>query len=148
MELPLDILVNNIEDSFKTLKLYLFKNRDYDKNAPKHYHISIKVKNNNYVLLTLITSQVDKKKRFYKLSNPKLLESLIIISSDDIDVLSKESCIDCNQPIFLTKEELLAKIDGSIEFIEVKMDMNLKEKIIQAIKKSPMVRDEIKEQIN
>lgn len=106
------------------------------------------MKNNNYVLLTLITSQVDKKKRFYKLSNPKLLESLIIISSDDIDVLSKESCIDCNQPIFLTKEELLAKIDGSIEFIEVKMDMNLKEKIIQAIKKSPMVRDEIKEQIN
>jgi len=75
----------------------LFKNRDYDKSAPKHYHISIKVKNDNYVLLTLITSQVGKKKRFYKLSNPKLLESLVIISSDDIDVLSKESCIDCNQ---------------------------------------------------
>jgi len=144
---PLKIVINNIEDSFEVSKLYLFKNKDYDKNAPKHYHISIKVKNDNYVLLTLITSQVDKKKKFYELSNHILLESLILISNNDIDVLSKESCIDCNQPIFLTTEELLAKIDGDIEFIDVKIDTNLKRKIVQAIKKSLMVREEIKEQI-
>jgi len=147
LDVPLKIVINNIEDSFEVSKLYLFKNKDYDKNAPKHYHISIKVKNDNYVLLTLITSQVDKKKKFYELSNHTLLESLILISNNDIDVLSKESCIDCNQPIFLTTEELLAKIDGDIEFIDVKIDTNLKRKIVQAIKKSLMVRDEIKEQI-
>ena len=139
--------INAIEDSFKMSRLYLFKNKDYAHNAPKHYHISISIKDDSYILLTLITSQVEKKKRFYELSNPSLLESLIITSGNDIDILSKESCIDCNQPIFLTKEELLSKVDGNIEFIEAQIDKKLKEKILQSIKKSLMIRDEIKEQI-
>lgn len=146
MDIPLEIVIENIDDSFDTSRVYLFKNKDYAKEAPKHYHISIKIKDDNYILLTLITSQVEKKKRFYELSNPILLNGLVFLN-DTINILDKKSCIDCNQPLFLTKEELSAKVDGNIEFIEVKIDNSLKENVIQAIKNSAMVREEIKELI-
>ena len=91
----------------------------------------------------MITSQVDKKIKYYTLTNKSLVDSIIIISSNDIDILEKESCIDCNEPIYSTKEEI-ESIAIDIEYIEAKIDKNLKDKIIKAIKSSAKVRDEIK----
>ena len=61
--------------------------------------------------------------------------------------MDKDSCIDCNQPMYLTNEELFALIEDEIKFIDIKIDARLKNKIIKGIKDSDMVRDEIKENL-
>ena len=85
MEIPSTILTKFMGDSFENAKVYLFKNKNYDKNAPAHFHIALKTNQDEYLVLSMITSQV-----------------------------------------------------------EAKIDKNLKDKIIKAIKSSAKVRDEIK----
>ena len=117
--------------------------KNYDKNAPAHFHIALKTTQDEYLVLSMITSQVEKKIKYYSLTNKSLVDSVLIINSDDIDILEKESCIDCNEPIYSTKEEI-ESIALDLEYIEAKIDKNLKNKIIKAIKSSAKVRDEIK----
>lgn len=143
MEIPSAILTQFMGDSFENEKVYLFKNKNYDKNAPAHFHIALKTNQDEYLVLSMITSQVDKKIKYYTLTNKSLVDSIIIINSNDIDILEKESCIDCNEPIYSTKEEI-ESIALDIEYIEAKIDKHLKDKIIKAIKSSAKVRDEIK----
>ncbi len=147
MDLPLNLVINNIEDTFKSNKVYLFKNKNYDSHSPSHYHIALSTKNSKNIVLSMITSQVDKKIKYYNLVNKDLLKSVISISNHDIDILDKNSCIDCNKPMYLTNEELYALVDDEITFIDIKIDSNLKYKIIKAIKDSDMVRDEIKDNL-
>ena len=67
----------------------------------------------------------------------------LVVTNNDIDILEKDSCIDCNEPIYSTKEEI-ESIALDLEYIEAKIDGSLKDKIIKAIKSSAKVRDEIK----
>lgn len=143
LEIPATILTHFMGDSFENEKVYLFRNKNYDKNAPAHFHIALKTTQDEYLVLSMITSQVEKKIKYYSLTNKSLVDSVLIINSDDIDILEKESCIDCNEPIYSTKEEI-ESIALDLEYIEAKIDKNLKNKIIKAIKSSAKVRDEIK----
>ncbi len=147
MDLPLELVIENIEDSFVGGKLYLFKNKNYDKNASAHYHIALRAKDSQYLILNMITSKVEKKIRYYTLTNKNLIDSVIQISSDDIALLSKDSCIDCNQPMYVTKEELNALVADGIKYIKTTINKNLKQTIIEAVLSSSMVRDEIKEDL-
>ena len=103
LELPSAILTKFMGDSFENEKVYLFRNKNYDKNAPAHFHIALKTNQDEYLVLSMITSQVEKRIRYYTLTNKSLVKSVIIIDSNDIDILEKESCIDCNEPIYSTK---------------------------------------------
>ena len=143
MELPSTILTKFMGDSFENEKVYLFKNKNYDKIAPAHFHIALKTNQDEYLVLSMITSQVEKRIKYYTLTNKSLVKSVVIINSNDIDILEKESCIDCNEPIYGTKEEI-ESIALDLEYIEAKIDKHLKNKIIKAIKLSAKVRDEIK----
>ncbi len=152
MDIPKNIQVNVIQDSLTSQKLYLFKNKTYVDTAPSHYHLAIKTNNDNYILLTMLTSQVDKKKIFYE-DLPSSLSSLVQISASDINKISTrlhlDSCIDCNKPILKTNEELLATIsEDSFEYIDASIDNNLILEIIDAIKSSPQVRPNIKNILN
>ncbi|MGM0520224.1 MAG: hypothetical protein ACQERD_11360 [Campylobacterota bacterium] len=40
MEIPTALLTQFMGDSFENEKVYLFKNKNYDKNAPAHFHIA------------------------------------------------------------------------------------------------------------
>jgi len=93
-------------DSFENKKVYLFKNKNYDKNAPTHFHIALKTNQDEYLVLSMITSQVEKKLKYYNLTNKSLIDSVVMIDGSDIDILDKDSCIDCNDPIYSTKEEI------------------------------------------
>lgn len=144
MDLPLNLVIQSIEDTLKSNKIYLFKNKNYDTNSPSHYHIALSTKDKKYIVLSMITSQVDKKKKYYNMLDKGLSKNVISISSDEINMLDKNSCIDCNQPMYLTNEELFALVKDEIKFIDIQIDNVLKNKIINAIKESDMVRDEIK----
>ena len=152
MDIPKNILVQAIQDSLSSQKLYLFKNTSYDGNAPVHYHFAIKTNDSNYIMLTMLTSQVEKKKSYYS-NSQKSLSSLIEISASEISQISNklclDSCIDCNNPIVQTHEELQAKIDiESFKYIEANISKELIDRIIMAIKNSPQVRPYIKNLLN
>ena len=78
-----------IEDLFKTNKVYLFKNKTYDTNLPSHFHIALSTKDSKYIVLSMITSQVDNKIKYYNLINKDLLESVLPISNNDINIIDK-----------------------------------------------------------
>ncbi len=77
---PEDFFENtNIEnDPFKSNRVYLFKNKNFDTNSPSHYHIALSTKNGKNIVLSMITSQVDKKtKPLYDLGwSPKFSNSI------------------------------------------------------------------------
>lgn len=148
MDIPTSIQVQSIQDSLTSQKLYLFKNTSYADDAPAHYHLAIKTNDDKYLLLTMITSQVEKKKQYYS-DTPDLLSSLVEINATDINQISSRlnlnSCIDCNRPILKTNEELLANIvTDSFQYIDAVIDSTLIDEIIIAIKSSPQVRPNIK----
>lgn len=129
-----------------TKTLYSFKNSKYDSSAPAHYHIAISVNDNTFVLLAMITSQGEKRKDYYK-HNERALQSVVDIDSSDICILTKKSVIDCNQPLYYTREELNLLVDGDIANLEAAISDEIIIKIKEAIQNSPLVKPVVKKAI-
>jgi len=128
-------------------KLFYFKNREYSIDAPPHYHICIPLNHGKFVMLVLLTSQDEKRKILYK-TNPKALQSLVEINQDDFHFLTKKTTlIDCNRPIYKTKEEIASLVNGEFKVIDEIITEVLLTKIKNAIKKSPLVKKQYKKKI-
>lgn len=126
--------------------VYHFKNNTFNKNAPAHYHISVPLNDDKYLLLVFTTSKATEKKKHYE-HNVKMLESLITLKQDELGFLTaQESVIDCNKPLFYTKEELTAIIP-TIDFLKCHIPDTLIEEIKTKIINSPMVKPNIKKKI-
>ncbi|MCK5537684.1 MAG: hypothetical protein KAI79_12720, partial [Bacteroidales bacterium] len=116
MELPNEIVINSILDSYENKRAYLFKSKGIEK---EHFHICLKVNNDSYILLFLVTSQVDKRLQYYKIRNDeRFSDTVVVFDNTLITCLSKQSCVDCNQPKYLTRDELFAEISGEVKFID------------------------------
>ncbi|HBM15409.1 MAG TPA: hypothetical protein DD381_03555 [Lentisphaeria bacterium] len=94
------------------------------------------------ILLSVITSQVEKVEKF-RSDMPN--ETLVKISVDEYDELSKISIVDCNKYFVISLTDLLDKISSNQ--IEYKKDLPQKhlELIIKGILASPMIAKEIKD---
>ena len=128
--------------------LVSFKNKQYDLNAPPHYHISLPVNDNAFVVLCIITSKIENRVFYYRDINEKALNSLVFVSPQDIDILNKDSLIDCNQPIYGAKREVWRKYiveDSFKKIANVNITESLKKEIISAILRSPLVRPSVKQ---
>lgn len=139
----------SIEQKIETIGInpntvYVFKNSEHSDNAPEHYHISIPISDTNSLLLVLTTSQVSKKKQHYRLRE-QLLRGLIEFDIGDLNFITKKCLIDCNNPLFKTKEELKNIIlNEEIKFIDEVISPELVQKIKDKIKNSPLVKPNIK----
>lgn len=148
MDLPASLEVRGIIPAKD--KIYFFKNNEYSPESPGHYHIAIPTKDSEvYVLLVLITSQFEKKEKHYSLiPHSGLQKALIKLKKGFFPFLTKEiSAIDCNEPIFCTREELASKIKDKVEIIKASIPDDLLSEIIAGIKGSPNVMPIIKEYI-
>jgi len=123
--------------------VYYFENLEHGKKDNPHYHISIPTVDGGFLLLVIFTSKIDNKKEYYALSNKNALSLLVFANKDDFIFLSKDSVIDCNQPIYKTREELGAIIKN-LEYMEANLTQEFIEKIKEAIQSSPIVRRNIK----
>lgn len=149
MEFPRIYLAKSVKDSFDSNMLYLFKNIDHEENAPSHYHVALKVSDNQYILLLMLTSQVEKRQRRYEImNNEKAKGSVVVVDNESITFLEKQSCIDCNDVKLYTAEELSAKIDGDLKFQGTDIDKALRPNLVAAIKNSPLVKPRIKKLIS
>jgi hypothetical protein len=141
MDLGKTLELNGIRPVLTTV--YYFENLEHGKKDNPHYHISIPTFDGGFLLLVMFTSKIENKKEHYGLVNQNALSSLVFANKNDFIFLSKDSVIDCNQPIYKTKEELGAIIKN-LEYKEANLTQEFIEEIKEAVQSSPIVRRNIK----
>ena len=123
---------------------YVLYFKDIENNiiyAKPHYYIILPTKTNEFIFLTMITSQIDKVK-----SRVENKETLIELNKNDLDFLTKDiSIIDCNRIIMKSKEDLLHL---KTEVINTNISKELYEKLVIAINKSKVISTKKKKHID
>lgn len=123
---------------------YVLYFKDIENNilyAKPHYYIILPTKTNEFIFLTMITSQIDKVK-----SRVENKETLIELNKNDLDFLTKDiSIIDCNRIIMKSKEDLLHL---KTEVINTNISKELYEKLVIAINKSKVISTRYKKHID
>ena len=116
--------------------------REFPTGKP-HYLIVISTPTETmpFLVLTAITSQVEKAKRRLQV-NGLPPETLVDISPSDYPSLHFPSVIDCNYPV-KCRQQLFEMDFGSFNR-KVDMPMTIVNKIVSGILQSPLVTDEIK----
>ena len=100
-------------------------------------------------MLCFITSQIENKAWYYHKINEAAESCLVRVGKNDLSFLKKASVIDCNQPILIHKNKFSKIIDPDHKFEVVTRNIpkEIKEKIVKAIKDSPIVKPFIKKLI-
>jgi hypothetical protein len=126
-----------------------FKNAEHSPEAPPHYHVTVPITDDSSLLLTVITSQIENRKRFYRRTNKDALSCLVEVNKKELRFLKKDSIIECNQPQLVRKIDFEKTVDPDHQFEVVARDIpdDLKEKIVNAIKASPIVKPFIKKMV-
>ena len=123
---------------------YVLYFKDIENNilyAKPHYYIILPTKTNEFIFLTMITSQIDKVK-----SRVENKETLIELNKNDLDFLTKDiSIIDCNRIIMKSKEDLLHL---KTEVITTNISKELYEPLVIAINKSRVISTRYKKHID
>jgi len=142
VDLPLDVIVRSLEG----FCVCYFKDKRHDLNAPPHYYITVPITDDSSLLLCIITSQIEKRMLYYRKGNLSAIDSLVCVDQNSLSFLKKESIIDCNKAELIQKHELSKIIDPKYRF-EIKtrdIPAQLKQEIVLAIKKSPLIKTFIK----
>ncbi|MDQ7032880.1 MAG: hypothetical protein Q9M37_09245 [Desulfonauticus sp.] len=140
MELPSGLVLKVLE----SWCICHFKDERHAPDAPPHFYIVIPLQDSN-LIISIITSQVEKKKSYYSQVNIKALNGLVFFNKGEFSFLTRDvSVIDCNQAELLSKAELADRIKSEFKIIESQIPEKLKEKIQKAILESPLVRSHIK----
>jgi len=145
MDIPPEILLQSIND----FCILFFKDTTHNKNAPPHFYVAFPVKDGQYLVICILTSQVESQKNYYRRTNPKAVRSLIQISRDDLSFLNKDTAIDCNRAEMLSREELKKRInsDPPLQLKERKIPSYLKKEICSGIVQSPLIPPYLKKLI-
>jgi len=141
MDLPPSLILGSISD----FCVLFFKDKNHDKDAPPHFHIVFPVSDDAGLIVTIITSQIDKRRKYYS-DKEAALHSLVGINNDVFEFLKQKSIIDCNHAELLTKSELINRIDRSHEWHikSRKIPLFLKREVCAAIKGSPLISPYVK----
>ena len=114
------------------------------KNQKEHFYIVIPVSAENFLLLCLITSKIANREKYYEGS--KLSDNLVKVGKTQLDCLSIESIIDCNQPLYISKDDFKKRMFG-LSIVNAVIGETLKSKMLSKINASPIVKPFIKRAI-
>jgi len=147
MYFPPEVTVNFLSD----FCICYFKDTHFKQKSPPHYYINIPISDNAFLLLCIFTSQVENKRKYYSLFNEATLNSLVYLHEGDLPFLRKETVVDCNNPYLIRKIQVKEFVDEKqglkIEMSSEKIPPILKNQVIDAIKRSPVVKPFIKKLI-
>ncbi len=123
-----------------------FKHSEHDQDAPPHYYVSVPINDDTCILLCIITSQIEKKLWFYRRTNEKAIDSLVKVTSDDLEFLTKESVVECNMAELIVKKHFDKRVNpkGPLDVITRELPDDVQARIIKGIKDSPIVKKHIK----
>ena len=140
MKLPVELFLQGIEEK----KVYYFTSNKISTDNP-HYYVCIK-RNNDVLILTLCTSQIEKKQRYIELRKLPY-ETLVFIKNGKTKIFNKDTCINCNEIHQLTIDEFVNKYKKDEIESSGFIDDNYYDQIIVGIHKSPIIEEEIKDLI-
>ncbi|MFV1951913.1 MAG: hypothetical protein ACC630_08185 [Nitrospinota bacterium] len=145
VEFPLDFIARTLSG----FCVCYFKNATHDADAPPHFHITIPINDDASLLLCIITSQAESRIKYYKKTSEAAISSLLEVNNNDLSFLKKGSIVECNQPVLIHKQKFGKIVDPDHKFKVVSRDIpaDIKEKIVKAIKDSPIVKPFIKKLI-
>ena len=126
-------------------QIWYFKDIQHSNQIKNHYYIMIPLTDKSFILACLITSQIEKREKFY--TNKVFKDCLVKLGTGQLSCLKLKSLIDCNQPLFISKEDFKQRAKD-IRIIHSLIPKTLKSEIISKLKKSPIVKKIIKEAIN
>lgn len=159
MNLSLETIASALSGKAADFNMIHFRDISHDKGAPAHFWVTISTGDNQYMLLSIVTSQMSRlEKRYTAEGEEKALDSLVPLSISDFNGIAKPCVINCNETTLLSAKQLIDRIDKAycsakskscIEFIHCDRDFNseLKNRIVRAISDSPSVRPEVRENI-
>ncbi len=146
MQLPDELIIDFLTD----FCICRFKDKRHFSEAPPHHYVSVPINDQSSLLLAIFTSQLEKKSKYYQQTNKAALSSLEPVDQTILAFLKKPTIIDCNQAELIRKEELIhRRIDpkNGIEVVMSDIPADLKNKIVIAIKNSPLIKPYIKKLI-
>ncbi len=128
--------------TLRTGSVYYFVDRALSSPEP-HYFIVINRApiEQEVLILNVVTSQVEKVRQ----RRASLLETLVEISPDDYDELSKPSIVDCNNVFRRSLAELVEMTTHRAVIAKMQVPDHIIESLRAAIHTSPMVEQEIKD---
>lgn len=132
-------------------KILYFKNKNHRKknnqDPPPHFHIVIPTNDGQYILLVFFSKQVTKTKSRYE-GNKKATDCLEYVSIEKFEFLTEnQSVINCNDPIYCTKEELASIINGKLSIKKTNIPGDFLNNLKIKIRKSPLVKKALKKKI-
>jgi hypothetical protein len=156
MNQPLETAVSKLCAENAGFNLVHFRDATHGKNAPAHFWVSISAGNDRHMLLSIVTTQMAKLEKKYRNDKEGALDCIVPLSNSDLTAIETNCVINCNAAMLLTTRELVAKIDTAyysaaskhnFDFIhnDKDFDVELKNRIISAIRNSPKVTLDVKE---
>ena len=108
MDIPPDI---QLKTTIRAGSVYRFISEDFSSREPHWFIVAnINPLNDTLILLTCITSKVDKRKE-HAFNSGLSPDTLVEIGPDDYNELELPSIIDCNSPSETTKEKLISRLE-------------------------------------
>jgi len=126
--------------------IYYFVNEEIQFSDEPHYHVIVSITENEKLLLTITTSQTEKKIKY--IEKKKLpYETLVFIKPDEENGLTKESAVNCNECYLVDLDYLRNKYDTDDIQVKGKVKQSILEQIIKGLLASPLIEEEIKERL-
>lgn len=141
MQLPSDVI---IKGSIKQGVIYYFLEDSFESNE-SHYFVVLNrnPSQDDFIYLVNATSQIEK--AFLRIKLQKLpVETLVTIDPTDCPIFTKKSVFDCNTRTKKHIQELIQLVDEKILILKGEMPPAHFAKIVEAIKKSPVIENRIK----
>jgi hypothetical protein len=126
--------------SISDFSIAYFQDKTIQYPSP-HWYVIIPTKERDKFLVIMITSKIKERIDYYKnTKKQKARECLVKINNDEFTFLNRNSAINCNEPEYLTTDEIVHRVDGKEGFkIEKeKVPPYLKKDIVSAILRSPI----------
>ncbi|MEY4541181.1 MAG: hypothetical protein RLZZ306_2938 [Bacteroidota bacterium] len=141
IKLPVDYFLTTIEER----KVYYFTNQQLNTEVP-HYHICIKRKSNDFLILSSCTSKFETVKRFIEMRKLPF-ETLVHLKPSDENGFTKDTYVNCNDYHIKSIDDFKKMYESdSIEF-KGKISITHYEQILIGLHESPLIEEEMKEDI-
>ncbi len=160
MDIPLETLIKPLFNGTSGFNIIHFRSLDHSVDSGGHFWVTISTGDGISILISIITKQMQKlEKRYRGCFNERAMNSLVPVSNDDFSSISIGCVINCNETRLVNLAELCRMIDRNysssktyncfdIVHFDQDFERELKEKIIQAIRSSPIVKPSVTSALN
>lgn len=141
IKLPTEFFLTTIEER----KVYYFTNHQLNTDIP-HYHICIKRKSNDFLILSSCTSKFETVKKFVE-TRKLPVETLVYLKPSEQNGFNKDTYVNCNEYHIKSIDDFIKMYDtDQIEF-RGEISFAHYEQILIGLHESPLIEEEMKDEI-